>query len=100
MCLNSFKIMYLKEVPDKNKKNLDYKNKFSSVAPLKTFLPGIQCNEFKGNFFPCYFLRPKQDPDSKYFRVKGKQQSKASCSSCSVQLPFDVPPSPYTKDGM
>ena len=56
ICLNSFKVMYLKEVPDNIKKNLDYKNKFSSVAPLKTFLPGIQCNEFKGKFFHAIFF--------------------------------------------
>ncbi|KAJ7384711.1 tyrosyl-DNA phosphodiesterase 1 [Desmophyllum pertusum] len=44
------------------------------------------------------FLPKDQDPNSKYLHVKGKQQSNASLSSYSVQLPFDVPPSPYTKD--
>ena len=40
-----------------------------------------------------------QDTDTKYFHVKGKQKSSENWSSYSVQLPFDVPPSPYTKDG-
>ena len=42
----------------------------------------------------------KQDPNSKYFHVKGKQHGRERHSSCTVQLPYDVPPSPYTKDGM
>lgn len=43
------------------------------------------------------FLPKDQDPDSKYFQVKGKEQNKEISSSFSVQLPFDVPPSPYNK---
>ena len=41
----------------------------------------------------------QQDPESKYFHVKGKQESNEKWSSYSVQLSFDVPPLPYTKDG-
>lgn len=41
-----------------------------------------------------------QVPDSKSFHVKGKQHSGESFSSYSVQLPYDVPPSPYTKNGV
>lgn len=49
-------------------------------------------------FYGCSWL-PKQDPDSKYFHVKGKEQNKEISSSFNVQLPFDVPPSPYSKGG-
>lgn len=44
------------------------------------------------------FLPKDQDPNSKYFHVKGKHYSQEHYSSHSVQLPFDVPPSPYTKN--
>lgn len=44
------------------------------------------------------FLPKDQDPESKYFLVKGNHGSKTSSASSSLQLPFDVPPSPYTKD--
>ncbi|CAH3145241.1 unnamed protein product [Pocillopora meandrina] len=44
------------------------------------------------------FLPKDQDPESKYFHVKGKQGSNEKWSSYSVQLSFDVPPLPYTKD--
>jgi len=44
------------------------------------------------------FLPKDQIPDIKYFHAKGKQHSNESSSSCNVQLPFDVPPSPYTKE--
>ncbi|CAH3145245.1 unnamed protein product [Pocillopora meandrina] len=44
------------------------------------------------------FLPKDQDPERKYFHVKGKQESNEKWSSYSVQLPFDVPPLPYTKD--
>ena len=46
-----------------------------------------------------FVLSVSQDPESKYFLVKGNQGSKTSSASYSLQLPFDVPPSPYTKDG-
>ncbi|KAM7448607.1 tyrosyl-DNA phosphodiesterase 1 [Porites harrisoni] len=44
------------------------------------------------------FLSKDQDPESKYFLVKGNQGSKTSSASYSLQLPFDIPLSPYTKD--
>ncbi|PFX18794.1 Tyrosyl-DNA phosphodiesterase 1 [Stylophora pistillata] len=46
------------------------------------------------------FLPKDQDPYSKYFHVKGKEESYENSNSLnySVQLPYDVPPSPYTKD--
>ena len=51
-------------------------------------------------FFLSLFVPPvSQDPESKYFLVKGNQGSKTSSASSSLQLPFDVPLSPYTKDG-
>ena len=53
---------------------------------------------FHGIVIECSWL-PKQDPDSKYFYVKGKEQNKETASSFSVQLPFDVPPSPYNRGG-
>ena len=51
-------------------------------------------------FFLSLFVLPvSQDPESKYFLLKGNQGSKTSSASSSLQLPFDVPLSPYTKDG-
>ena len=39
-----------------------------------------------------------QDSGETYFHVKGKERSERSPAS-SVQLPFDVPITPYSKDG-
>lgn len=68
-------------------------------SPLRASLAmSLFMTRFRRTILECTWL-PWQDPSSKYFHVKGKQQSKEKSSSCSVQLPFDVPPSPYTKDG-
>ena len=44
-------------------------------------------------------LIPSQNPSNKYYHVKGKQRSEALTSKHSIRLPFDVPLSPYTKNG-
>ena len=80
---------------------------------LFSYIPSISVGQEKENsflwlypFWSRFHLRLsselsfyQQDPESKYFHVKGKQESNEKWSSYSVQLPFDVPPLPYTKDG-
>ena len=80
---------------------------------LFSYIPGISVGQEKENsflwlypFWSRFHLRLsselsfyQQDPESKYFHVKGKRESNEKWSSYSVQLSFDVPPLPYTKDG-